>query len=449
MNINPRRLTAVAAVVAALLVAACSSSDGATTSPTSTPTEAPDRTTSTATPAPEATTPEPTASPTTTPPPALGETNEGQTADVANVVAHVNALVTDIGIRAAGTEGEREAAAYIAGVLEDAGYDTEIESFPITTRDDNSTVGIDGQELAIRPFMMNGSASGEATGPLLYAGLGAPEDLAPLDVAGRVLLLDRGVLPFGEKARNAELAGAAAVIVANDEAGPYNGNLGDRPSTIPVLAVTRAEGELLRPFADMGITVSVRASIATITVDSQNVVGRAGDVCRFYIGGHYDSVAVGPGANDNASGTALILELARAHRLDGLCVVAFGAEEIGLFGSRAFVAEHSLADALFMLNFDMAGRVDDALIIGDAALTELLLPAVEDLPIRAGQFPPFASSDHISFLDAGVAAVTITSGNDPRIHTAEDDIDNVSSQSLATMLEVGSRALTAALAAAG
>lgn len=370
-------------------------------------------------------------------------------ADVANVLEHVRVLASDVGVRAAGTDGEDQAAAYIAGVLEAAGYETTIEPFPVSTRVDGSRLTIADSSVTVRPFMMTGSATGEATGPLVYGGLGAPEDLADLEVDGSVLLLDRGTLTFGDKARNAELAGAVALVIANNEAGPYAGNLGERPASIPVIATTRVGGAELRALADQGATATVVAAIDDVQAESQNVVGRSGDVCRFVIGGHYDSVPEGPGANDNASGTSLMLELARTHRTDGLCVVAFGAEEIGLFGSQAFVATTDLDTTTFMLNFDMAGRLDRPIIIGDVALTNLLLAAVEDLPIRAGSFPPFASSDHASFLNAGIPSVTITSGNDPAIHTAADDVDNVSEESLQTMLDVGVRALEAALAASG
>ena len=54
-----------------------------------------------------------------------------------------------------------------------------------------------------------------------------------------------------------------------------------------------------------------------------------------------------------------LLEIARTHRLPGLCVVAFGAEEIGLFGSAAFVEQHDVAAASFMLNFDMTAKLSD------------------------------------------------------------------------------------------
>jgi len=443
---SPGLILAPLAAITLLLAAACTSTDGATLAP-----EAPAPTTEAAA----------TASPTSTEAPATATADTTRTApraigvdspEVDRVLAHLDELAATIGSRPAGSEEERQAATYIAGVLEAAGYDTTIEPFQVTTRVDGSTLSVEtagGEEIAVRPFMMNGSAAAEAAGAMVYGGLGGPEDLAGLNVEGHVLLLDRGILSFGEKTRNAELAGAVAVVIANNEAGPYGGNLGSRSATIPVVSISREEGELLRPLAGTDASVTVRAAIDRVEAESRNVVGRSGDVCRFYIGAHYDSVPAGPGANDNASGTALMLELARTHRTEGLCVIAFGAEEIGLFGSQDYVATNDLSDARFMLNFDMAGRLDDALIIGDAALTDVLVTSLEGLPIRAGQFPPFASSDHATFLNAGVPAVTITSGDDPQIHTSRDDINNVSRASLATMLEIATISLNTALTGAG
>ncbi len=358
--------------------------------------------------------------------------------DVELVLGHIEQLAGVIGIREAGSDGERVAAAYIEGVLAAAGYETAVEPFTAATRIDSS-VALTAGGASVRPFMMRGSATGEATGRLVYGGLGAAEELATLDLEGAVLLVERGVLPFGEKARNAEAAGAVALLIANNRDGVYSGTLGDVPAGIPVVEIRQAEGEMLRPLAGRDVQMTVRASIDEIEVTSQNVVGRAGASCEVYLGAHYDSVPAGPGANDNASGTALLLEIARVQRADGVCVVAFGAEEIGLFGSQAFVDAHDVSGARLMLNFDMAGRLDGPIIVGDAALTEEILDALAgagEFPIAAGVFPPFASSDHVSFSEVGVPSVTITSGDDPAIHTSEDEVGRISVATLETMLGI-------------
>ena len=90
--------------------------------------------------------------------------------------------------------------------------------------------------------------------------------------------------------------------------------------------------------------------------------GRQGGVVL--LGGHLDSVASGPGINDNGSGSALVLEVARqARRLQirprhGLRFAFWGGEELGLLGSRSYVKSLSgrqRSQIFDVLNFDMVG----------------------------------------------------------------------------------------------
>ena len=193
------------------------------------------------------------------------------------------------------------------------------------------------------------------------------------------------------------------------------------------------------------------------TLDSQNVVARAGDAeCTAYLGAHYDSVPSSPGANDNASGVALILELARVLRgapgAESLCVVAFGAEEVGLVGSEAFVAAHDVGDEAFMLNFDMVSKMTAPVFVrGHAGLADYASIVARDLgeELPAAPFPPYASSDHASFDAAGVPAITVHSGDDTFIHSPEDDIANASRDDLARMLSISEELARRLLATGG
>jgi hypothetical protein len=94
---------------------------------------------------------------------------------------------------------------------------------------------------------------------------------------------------------------------------------------------------------------------------------------------------------------------------------------------------------------DMAGNLSDPIIVGDSGLTRSILGILsregERPQLRAGVFPPFASSDHVSFSAVGVPAVTLTSGDDEFLHTAQDDLDNVDLESLRVMLHAAERAL--------
>ena len=364
-------------------------------------------------------------------------------------MAHIQALAVDIGVRASGTETERKAAQYIAGVLTSQGYTTTIEPFAYRARFDDSQIAIPGGA-TLRAIQLDGSASGSGTGALVEAGTGEAAEIAAAGVRGRVVLVQRGGTTFAQKVANASAAGSVALIIVNNESGPFRGTLGSARADIPVVTEPGMALPRLRSLA--GQTVTVKAESGTRMVDSQNVVGRRGGECRAYIGSHYDSVPEGPGANDNASGTASMLEIARVRGTDELCAIAFGSEETGLYGSQAFVAAHLVGGAKFMLNYDMMGRIDNAIIVGDETLTQSILGIIgrgSNQPLKAGTFPQFASSDHVSFASVGVPAVTITSGNDLATHTPRDTYDVIRKADLKTMLNLGDGALAGLLKTLG
>ncbi len=258
---------------------------------------------------------------------------------------------------------------------------------------------------------------------------------------------------------NAEAAGAAGVIVYNDEPGLFIGYLGE-PSGIPALAISQEDGQALLVMLQAG-HVSVRLEVRTESGprDSQNVVARPQDgECRLIAGGHYDSVPAGPGANDNASGTASVVEMARVLAADGefddVCFVLFGAEEVGLFGSARFVesltpAQEETLEA--MLNFDMVGVGTQWFFAGSASMTDLAAAEADErgLDYIVDQSPSIGS-DHASFTDAGVPAVFFHSlfevvADDPNYHTAEDLAEHVQPTRMAEIADLGLAVIDALL----
>ncbi len=146
------------------------------------------------------------------------------------------------------------------------------------------------------------------------------------------------------------------------------------------------------------------------------------------VGGHFDTVPSAPGANDNASGVANTLELARALAADGLdeglCFAAFGAEESGLNGSKALVADLKSRGALpaYMVNLDVTGIGGRVEVIGTGPASQVALRLAKEAGIEAvpSRLPPNSGSDHQSFADAGVETVYFTSGDFSTIHSPED-----------------------------
>jgi len=433
------------------IVLACS--DDPTLTP-STPTPSPTvLATATATATPNTTpTPSATAGPTITAT-AIEDAPGDRAFSAERALAHIDHLSNTIGPRVGGTDGEREAAEYIAEQFRTYGYDTSIEPFSFEGFiDRGSTLAVSGGSgPPVRA--LHRSAAGTVTAPLVAAGIGRSDEF-PADAAGAIAVVTRGTIEFGEKVANAERAGAVGVIVVNNEPGEFRGALSS-VSAIPAVTIAQADGQALLAMA--GTTATLAVDTFNGQVDSANVVARAaGGECRVLAGGHYDSVPHGPGAHDNASGTAVVLELARVLgplAAEGACFAAFGSEEIGLEGSKAFVNAMTARERRsldVMLNFDMVGIGTTWTLIGTSDLVQEALAFADRASIAAvpGQDPPGSGSDHASFFNAGVPVLFFFAGLDPNYHTPNDRIDFISAGRLAEAGAMGEAAIERALVSA-
>ena len=208
-------------------------------------------------------------------------------------------------------------------------------------------------------------------------------------------------------------------------------------------------------------------------VPTQNVVamvpGRDPALAGEYvvIGGHFDHLGRSPsnaldqgdairnGADDNASGTAAVLELARlfaAHPARRSIVLAhFSGEELGLLGSQWFV-EHSpvpTGNMVAMLNFDMVGRLRNDRLIVYGVATARELPALVDsanlepkLQIRAVG-DGFGPSDHSSFFAKGIPVLHFFTDLHEDYHRAGDDAEKVDAAGTARIVAVAERVVRA------
>ena len=307
------------------------------------------------------------------------------------------------------------------------------------------------------PFENSGTASVSAG--LVDAGDGRPDEF-PADTDGSIALIRRdGQVFFNEKVANAIDAGAAGVIIFNNEPGILLGTLSEAVS-VPVVGISQAEGEALRRSVENG-AVSVAMSVGSLSdAKSYNVVAEPpGADCETVTGGHYDSVQVAPGASDNASGTAAVLEIAAvlAHNGDmgNHCFVLFGAEEIGLVGSAYYVSQltpEEQADLKAMVNLDMVGFGEEGWwIIGDSALQDRTLALAQELGVDdaiANELISTLSSDHASFRAAGIPVLMFHRWEDNLLHTPEDVSDRINPEYLEEAARMGI-ALLESLAAEG
>lgn len=420
----PTHRTTLASLALTLLLVAC----GGRTTPSSTPSP-----TTTASAAPATSSATPTAAARSTP-------------EAGRAMAHLRMLAGTIGSRPSTLEGERKAAEYIRSQLEQAGYRATIEPFAVDVATGGSATLVPDGAPAVEAQPMSGTPDRSASGPLVAAGLGRSGDYGGVSARGAVVLVDRGETQFAEKVRIAQDAGAVALIVVNNQAGAFRGDLGSGIISIPVVSAANEDRATLQGYASSDRRVTLSTKTERLQGTSQNVVGKPSDApCTAYLGAHYDSVTAGPGANDNGSGTSLLLELARARHIDGVCVIAFGSEEVGLLGSRAYVKAHNdVPNARFMLNFDMVAKITRPALIGDADLAARAskLPEANGLNLRqVTSLGPGASSDYATFLQAGVPALMLYSGDDQFIHSAQDDVANTSEADIGRFLTLAAAVL--------
>lgn len=361
---------------------------------------------------------------------------------------HVAALADKIGPRPAAGPGFRQAVGYAREYLEGLGYEVTLEDFAYEHWEDlGSTLRLDAEGGVARGFAMRGSPARSVDGELVDVGLGRAADLAGIRLDGKIALARRGDIPFGGKAEQAQAAGAVGLVVYNSEAGDLHGLL-DRESTIPVLGLSGAEGARLLRRVDTGaVGARLEVRVAEGTRTSSNVIahgGKPGAPGQVIVGGHLDSVSVSPGANDNASGSAVVLELARVFagrpEMPGLTFALFGAEEDGLWGSRRHVerlGDETSRRYQAMINLDMVSVGDRFEVGGTGAqsrdLAERALAAARAAGTgqRVFSFDPGGASDHAPFAGAGVPVVMIHWRGDPNYHQPTDTPDEIDREKLA------------------
>jgi aminopeptidase YwaD len=167
---------------------------------------------------------------------------------------------------------------------------------------------------------------------------------------------------------------------------------------------------------------------------------------RMLLGGHLDTVAGSPGGNDNASGVAVLLEVARAlagtEEAMGVSLVAFGAEEQQPEGGH-HIGSEALAGSLdqaererlgMMISVDMIGKVH-RYVVGrvdgtSRAAARSLAEAIRDVGLKGRIVALGDISDHVPFAEVGVPAALMWTGDEPNHHEPTDVVGNVARRAL-------------------
>lgn len=357
-------------------------------------------------------------------------------------------LTNELSPRASGTEEEVAAAEYLRDEFAAMGYEASIQPFEVRSISPfGRLLTVDEpQEMDIQAFPMWMTAAGVVTGQVVDVGKALPDDIPNEGLAGKIALVERGEISFDEKVTAVFEAGAIGAAVYNNEPGPFVGTLGEE--TIPAVAISQEDGGTLKGLVEDGpVTATIRLEY---TEESRNVIadkpGTAGDGRVVVLGGHYDTVPNVPGANDNGSGIATLLTIAReiADREYPFTVrfIAFGAEELGLYGSNYYVdqlSDEEIDSTVAMLNFDALGSGPTLATLGTLSLQRFVEAHAEEqgIDIRIGYTMDWGSSDHAAFHDAGIDHIFFLGEDFSRIHTPDDKLEYVETELLGNAAFLG------------
>lgn len=407
-------------------------------------------------------------------------TATAQTPVITSMQEHVRYLSDDkLEGRATGSKGEQLAAGYIIehfskNGLQPAGDgDTFLQAFEARA---GKKAGQNNFILAKGKMVMDDqlyphpmSANATVTGSIQAVGFGisAPslqyDDYAQADVKGKIVLIKTsspdGTHPHSKyiefnderkKIQTAAAKGAIGVLFYNTDenytlpTADYRRNV--TAETLPVFIIDAETADRLSMYTG---PVTLSTDLQEETYTGHNVLAYKDNHAAhtIVIGAHYDHLghgeiegslyrgeaAIHNGADDNASGIAMLIELANKLSRDTLTqnnylFIAFSGEEMGLFGSKAFV--HSTAmknySINYMLNYDMVGRMDTthALIINGAGtssdwsvLQQLAINPMKITTTESGIGP----SDQTSFYLNDIPVLHFFTGSHADYHKPSDD----------------------------
>ncbi|MEO6453339.1 MAG: M20/M25/M40 family metallo-hydrolase [Ginsengibacter sp.] len=260
------------------------------------------------------------------------------------------------------------------------------------------------------------------------------------------------------KAKEVSDKGATALIIYNstqtEDDMAFNDKQKSTLANIPVIYVTKTATQKYLLDTSTALDVKLKIDIEDRTRTGHNVIGYIDNAAAntIIIGAHYDhlgygedhnslwtgTAAINNGADDNASGTAAVIELARWVKKNGLkknnyLFICFSGEELGLFGSKYFI-DHSPIDVGkidYMINLDMIGRLNDSsknLMIGGYGTSPTwikVLSASEKSFSLKFDSSGVGPSDHTSFYRKDIPVLFFFTGIHSDYHKPGDDVDKI------------------------
>ena len=347
-------------------------------------------------------------------------------------------MCDDFGSRFPGTPGDKASVDFMVEKLKSYGVENaRFETFKIPgwVRGKSTLKLLESVEKEIDCISLPHTLRGEIEAYVVDLGDGAVDvyEKRKAELEGNIAMVSsrnppgmRRALHRTEKYNRSILAGAKGFIFVNQYPA-YGPQTGGVTPIVPAIGIQFEDGEYIsRLLKRKGkVKALIKTTDRNVEQTSYNVVADIPGTSRSkeYVlaGAHYEGHDISQGAIDSGSGATTILEMARVLNKvkDKLRLrvrlVCFGVEEIGLYGSKAYVAQHKneLPDLRFMLNLDAAGGAGrKGIVFNDLPELEPLFKSfVEEMKAEvpiAQQVSPY--SDHWPFFLKGVPSA---SGGDP------------------------------------
>jgi aminopeptidase YwaD len=365
----------------------------------------------------------------------------------------LTALCDECESRFAGTEDERRAGNYLMARFRAYGLEkVGAESFEMRGWERGPvTLSVqDGTRMIEMPacLALPGSQGCDLEAEVIDVGQGTVADFerAGGGLAGKIVLASSDGPGRGDKYQAAIDGGAAAFLFANAQPG-FLAPTGSIEKDLPAAGLAYEHAARMRRLLKKGpLTAHLKIEARVQTVTARNIVAEipGSDPGEGWIVacGHYDGHDVSQGAQDNAAASAILVETARllsplrGQLKVGIRFVLFSGEELGLFGSHAYVRDHAeeMNQIRLVFNADVVGLAMP-LVLRTQASPELAgylrsLP-LEDLDciVNDGPGSYIMNSDHFPFTVAGLQAVWALTSTPSKeghwIHTAADTLDKV------------------------
>lgn len=398
--------------------------------------------------------------------------------------------------RLPGTRGAAEASGFIAKRFQDFGLvpytknGTYFQDFEISdwanVNKEKTTLSIDGATNKLNEtfYALPQSSNESVSGDLIYVGFGIEAEelkhndykkLSEKKLKGKIFVIDvsspDGIHPHSEylayhnldaRAAKAVEKGAIGIIFVNEGEMASDPKMKFRKiknSGVPVVFLKEVPGGKAKKMKSASIEVLVQEQM----IEVRNVVGLFNNNAErtIIIGAHYDHLGYGEdnslykgeraihnGADDNASGTAGLIELAEFFSKDtnftavNILFVAFSAEERGLLGSKYFVNNMMLPHEMisFMLNMDMIGRLEDRKIavsgVGTSPQWEEMLEFSRcDMNLKLSE-SGVGPSDHTSFYRKNIPVLHFFTGTHADYHKPSDDAELINYEGIYAVLNI-------------